>query len=332
MIPNQWYVVLEAHEIPRGAPLSVRRFGKPLAFWRQQDGTIGCVESRCPHRGASLAAGAVHGDDIACPFHGFRFDADGRCTLVPCAGKAQQPSREIRARPVSVRVANGYVYAWLGEGPPTDHPPPFFDDIRPDMPWASASERWRAHYARVVENQLDVAHLPFVHGSTIGRGGRTLVDGPLVEWLDPNRFRVYVQNRRDDGGRPLPVAEMRRPESPFHLEFAFPNLWQNHISERTRIVAAFVPVDDATTDLYLRFYQRLPLPGRLARLACRLAMPANLVVARQDKRVVETQVPVRPVLRSGEKLVAADGPIVAYRRRREELQALAAPVASHPEG
>jgi hypothetical protein len=46
---------------------------------------------------------------------------------------------------------------------------------------------------------------------------------------------------------------------------------------------------------------------------------ANLVVERQDKRVVVTQTPKRSYLQMGEKLIQGDGPIIAYRRRREAL-------------
>ncbi len=50
---------------------------------------------------------------------------------------------------------------------------------------------------------------------------------------------------------------MDPPDKPFHLEFIFPNLWQNWISDKVRVVAAFAPVDDENTMLYLRFYQKL---------------------------------------------------------------------------
>ena len=46
----------------------------------------------------------------------------------------------------------------------------------------------------------------------------------------------------------------------------------------------------------------------------------NRVVERQDKRVVITQQPKASSYRSGEKLIPGDGPIIAYRKRREELK------------
>jgi hypothetical protein len=96
------------------------------------------------------------------------------------------------------------------------------------------------------------------------------------------------------------------------------------ISPDVRVVAAFVPVDDSHTLLYLRFYQRfLRLPG-LGHLAARLAMPFNLRVAHEDRRVVVTHQPQISGLKIGESLIQGDLPIIEYRRKREEWQKQAA--------
>jgi hypothetical protein len=49
------------------------------------------------------------------------------------------------------------------------------------------------------------------------------------------------------------------------------------------------------------------------------AMFANTFVAHQDRRVVVTQRPLRSDLKIGEKLIPGDAPVIAYRRRRQEL-------------
>jgi hypothetical protein len=46
---------------------------------------------------------------------------------------------------------------------------------------------------------------------------------------------------------------------------------------------------------------------------------SNLIIERQDRGVVVTQRPKRSDLKSGEKLIPGDGPIIEYRRRRREL-------------
>jgi phenylpropionate dioxygenase-like ring-hydroxylating dioxygenase large terminal subunit len=221
--------------------------------------------------------------------------------------------------------AHGFIWVWWGKEPPGDlGPPHFLDDISDDFSYKSVYDPWQAHYSRVIENQLDVVHLPFVHYNTIGRGDRTVVDGPGMEWLDQDRFYVYVYNRSDDGTPARKPSEVPIPDpSGFRLEFIFPNLWQNRISDDVRIVAAFVPVDNSHTLLYLRFYQRFLTLPLLRDLVTWAAMPFNLKIAHQDRRVVETHQPQLSGLRIGEKMIQGDLPVIEYRRRREELKALA---------
>jgi hypothetical protein len=33
MIPNQWYAVLDSHDVPSGRPVSIIRMGDRLVFW-----------------------------------------------------------------------------------------------------------------------------------------------------------------------------------------------------------------------------------------------------------------------------------------------------------
>jgi phenylpropionate dioxygenase-like ring-hydroxylating dioxygenase large terminal subunit len=202
-----------------------------------------------------------------------------------------------------------------------DDLPEYFSDLDEGFATATIKDPWNAHYSRVLENQLDVVHLPFVHHNTIGRGNRTVVDGPGVQWINNRMLYTYVFNRVDDGTPPRKPSEVPVPptDREFKLELIVPNLWQNYISSTLRIVAAFVPVDEEKTILYLRTYRkffRVPLIGWLiGRLFCRF----NLVVAHQDRRVVQTQTPKPSRLKGGEQLIQGDLPIIEYRRKRAEL-------------
>lgn len=319
MIPNQWYVALDSIEVNQ-QPVGVTRLGEKLVFWRDTTGQVSCPRDRCVHRGAQLSKGQVVHDQLQCPFHGFEYDPSGRVTKIPAIGKDAQVPERFHVHSCPTHEAHGFIWIWWGEKPQDELPAPdFFDDIDQTFSYGSIVDPWDAHYSRVIENQLDVLHLPFVHENTIGRGGRTVVDGPVVEWVTEDRFYVYVFNRVDDGKPPIKPHELTPPEDEFHLEFIFPNLWQNHISDRTRVVAAFVPVDEQHTLLYLRFYQsffRVPL---MRDVFNRMAMPFNRFVAHQDRRVVETQRPRSSALTMGERLVQGDRP-VEYRKRRHQLK------------
>lgn len=319
MIPNQWYAILESNEVKRGRPVGLTRMGEKLVAWRDSQGRVTVMRDLCPHRGVALSAGELKGDCIVCPFHGFEYDASGRCTVIPANGRSMPVPKAFQVPTYPAHEAHDFIFIWWGQ-PAGELPPPcFFDDIDDSFSYGAIRDPWCAHYSRPIENQLDTPHVPFVHHNTIGRGVGQVMDGPWVEWLDPNRFRIFMHSREDDGTPPRRPDEMPRPDSQFWLEFLFPNLWQNHLGEKSRVVIAFAPVDEENTLLYLRFYQKFVRAPVLRNIVNRLSMPMNAVIAHQDRRVVQTQTPKRSDLRMGEKLIQGDSPIIAYRRRRQEL-------------
>lgn len=321
MIQNQWYVVLDSSQV-KDKPVGVTRMGQKLVFWRDSAGKVSCLRDQCVHRGVELSKGKVLNDHLQCPFHGLEYEASGRVVRIPANGKNSPVPERFKTRSYPAFEAHDLIWIWWGENMPPDMKPPrFFDDIDEGFSYSTACDRWNAHYSRVIENQLDVAHLPFVHHNTIGRGGRTLVDGPRMQWISDDMFFVFPHNRVDDGTPPAKPDEVPIPDPNrgFKLEFIFPNLWQNYIDRNLRIMAAFVPVDQENTVLYLRYYQRFMRLPLLRELVNSLAMTYSLLIAHQDRRVVVTQQPKRSMLQMGEQLFQADRPIIEYRRRREEL-------------
>jgi phenylpropionate dioxygenase-like ring-hydroxylating dioxygenase large terminal subunit len=319
MIRNQWYAVLDSSELPRGRALTALRLGEKLVFWRDTTGRPRCIEDRCCHRGASLGIGAVHGDYVECPFHGFRYDGNGRVTLIPANGKNAPVPERYRVNSYAVREEHGLIWLWWGDARQDLPEIPFFSDLREGWSYATRVDNWAVHYSRAIENQLDVVHLPFVHRTTIGRGNQSLVHGPVVS-IDGQMLRFYVDNEVDDGKKvPKKPAEITGYESLPELRFIFPNVWQNIISDKVRVFVAFVPVDESHTVMYVRFYQRfMPLP-LIARLINYVGIKYSMVIVRQDKQVVESQIPDKSQLRMDEKLIQGDRPIVEYRKRRQEL-------------
>lgn len=318
MIGNRWYVILDSGEVRPGRVIRVRRLGQDLAVWRTAAGELGCVVDRCIHRGASLAAGRVVGEHVQCPFHGLEFDSGGRCRCIPANGRAAEIPERFDVQPQPLREAHGFVWLWFGAVPDELPTLPFFDDLPDDFSWAGFADDWPVHYTRAIENQLDVAHLPFVHRTTIGRGGATVVDGPGVE-VEGDDIEFWVRNRTDDGTAAALPDELPRDAARVSLRFRFPHLWENRISDKVRVFVAFVPVDGNNSRLYMRFYQRFLRVPLIGPLVTWLGMLFSVVILRQDKRVVVTQRPIRTELRMGEQLISADRPIAEYRKGRERL-------------
>lgn len=323
MIPNQWYAILDSQEVKKDKPLGVKRLGENLVLWRTEDGKIACLHDQCLHRGAALSAGKLIEQNIQCPFHGLEFNAQGRCTYIPAYGKNAIVPRIFQTKAYPAEDVFGFIWIWWGEGSENLPPIRFFDSITEEFAHDTFTDDWPTHYSRVIENQLDAIHLPFVHYNTIGRGNRRLVDGPFSHWAeaegDPERLDIWVQNRVDDGSKALKPKQMSQPDRHPSLQFHLPNIWHNWISDAMRIMIAFVPVDEEHTRLYIRTYQKTvqwPIFKELFHLASRLG---SYIIERQDRRVVITQRPLRSYHRMGETLLSGDGPVIQYRRKRDEL-------------
>ncbi len=319
MLRDHWYALLESREVPAGRPVGVTRLDRRMVFWRGPDGVVRCVHDCCCHRGASLAAGELRGGGLACPFHGFVHQGDGRVSLIPANGRAAPVGDQYRVEAWPVREAHGFIWLWFGEDREELPPLPFFEDLaEPGWSWGSAVDDWPIHYTRAMENQLDVVHLPFVHRRSIGRGVGTVVHGPLVRQQGVS-IRFWVQNVQDDGQvvakRPDQIGQ---EDAGVELEFRFGNVWQNKLGPKFRVMLAFVPVDADNTRIYLRVYQRFVTVPLIAGLVNWVANIFNLRILREDKAVVLTQQPRRTHLKMGEKLIPGDMPIVAFRRYRAE--------------
>ncbi len=322
MIPNQWYAILESKEVKRGKITTVTRMGERLLAWRDRQGQVTVQVDKCPHRGAALSEGTVTEGCLQCAFHGFEFDPQGNCTLVPANGRDTVPPKALHVRTYPSREEHDFIYIWWGETPASLPPVPWFESLRPDMVYTTLKDHWATHYSRAIENQLDVVHLPFIHHNTIGRGKKTLVNGPVAKelnlWPGDHLINLWVSNEVDQGQKPRKPSEMPEPDRRPFLQFRFGNLWQNWIADDLRIIIAFAPVDDENTHMYIRYYHNMRIPG-IRQLYGWIGSLGNLIIERQDRRVVVTQRPHRPDLGIGEVLIQGDVPIVLYRKIRRAL-------------
>ena len=319
MISNQWYAILPSRAVKRGGILAVRRLNLDLALFRTKEGTLGCVADQCTHRGAALSRGELRGDCLCCPFHALHFDAAGKCRFIPANGKAStEDYTRYNVKAYTVREQHGIIYLWYGEAGRESETLPFFGDQLDDTyVYSEIADHWNTHYSRAIENQLDVVHVPIVHYNTIGRGCKTLVNGPK-HYFENETLITSANNEVDNGQTP------KKPEDcvikSTYLAFRFPNVWLNHIADKIKVLIYFAPVDDVQTILYIRFYCKATGLRPLDAFIAFIGKYMNRIVERQDKRVVITQKPKASAYKSSEKLLRGDGPIILYRRLRDEMK------------
>ena len=88
-----WHCLGLVRDFGDGKPHAVNAFGQKLVVFRGEDGAINVLDGYCRHMGGDLSQGTVKGNEIACPFHDWRWGGDGRCKQVPyAAGSRDWPA------------------------------------------------------------------------------------------------------------------------------------------------------------------------------------------------------------------------------------------------
>jgi NAD(P)H-dependent nitrite reductase small subunit len=74
---------LDLGDLPPDKTALVTIDGTDVALFRRGD-EVFAIGNECPHQGGSLCDGAVEGDIVICPLHGWEFDLrSGACMTVP---------------------------------------------------------------------------------------------------------------------------------------------------------------------------------------------------------------------------------------------------------
>ncbi len=165
MFINFWYPIGLSSEITGEKPFRAQVFGLPFVAFRDEAGAARVVSDTCVHRGAALHKGSIKGGNVVCPYHGWAYGGDGKCTRVPSLGDdGKIPARaKIDAYPVQERY--GMVFAFLGDLPEAERPP-LYDVPEYGQPaWKSQTYvlNLGAYYQRSMENGMDPIHNEFVH-------------------------------------------------------------------------------------------------------------------------------------------------------------------------
>ncbi len=162
---EDWHPVARVDDLADG-PIAVRLLGEDLVVWRAGD-RISAWRDLCVHRGTRLSLGRiVDGHRLECPYHGWTYDATGRCVLMPAHPEQTPPARACTTA-YHAQVAHGVVWVTLGGGAGDVPRFELMEDPSHNVLLAGPY-RVRASGPRVIENFLDVGHFPFVHEGILG--------------------------------------------------------------------------------------------------------------------------------------------------------------------
>jgi phenylpropionate dioxygenase-like ring-hydroxylating dioxygenase large terminal subunit len=188
MLINNWYVAAWSHEVTARKPKHVRMLCCDFVLFRDAAGRAVCLSDVCCHRGAALSGGEIREGCVVCPYHGWQYDADGACRLIPSAGPDVTPPRRARVDSYPTMERYGWVWVFLGDLPESERPsvPELFPEYADTAGWARIPYGFeaQANWMRFEENSLDTAHTNFVHAQFGARRNPRLEAFPIEqkEW------------------------------------------------------------------------------------------------------------------------------------------------------
>ncbi len=166
ILVHDWHAVARQSDLARGQPLAVHVLGEDVVVWQPTAESVLAWQDLCVHRGTRLSLGRIDGATLECPYHGWTYDASGRCVRIPAHPDQTPPAR---AAVKTYRAIVQYDLVWVSLGEPPGGPPAFPE-------WHDRTYRKilcgpyavEASGPRIVENFLDVGHFPFVHEGVLG--------------------------------------------------------------------------------------------------------------------------------------------------------------------
>ena len=322
-----WHLVLFSSELQIGEVKKLHYFGKDIVAYRGESGNAAILDAHCPHLGANLGSGEgrVRGDNIACPFHGWTFNARGECVEIPYATSIpDRAANALKGWPVLEK--NGFIAVWYAaDGEDPEH---YLPDIAEWSEqgwgdWAFYRSRIRAQPCDVIENIVDIAHFPHVHGGRVqsweNRFGKrsvtqlsTVKIDPAAKMIIPAGLALELEETPEDV-----IAEDAWGDATYHgpsimyyqtqsisSQVSFKSWWVNShtaVNENEVDLCSAVIVSSLTDD---------PLPPEFIKLYSQMAHFAFS----QDVEIWKDK-----VYREDPILCDGDGPINKLRRWYEQF-------------
>jgi nitrite reductase/ring-hydroxylating ferredoxin subunit len=158
-----WQPVALSEELDGPRPVVTRRLlGEDLVLFRNDDGSLGLIERRCPHRGADLSLGRLEGGGLRCYFHGWLFDGGGRCLETPAEPEGSSLPSRVRLASYPVQECNGIVWGYLGPGDPPNLPA--LDCFLAPEEYTFAFKGFLdCNWLQALEVGIDPAHASYLH-------------------------------------------------------------------------------------------------------------------------------------------------------------------------
>lgn len=141
--------------------LSKKNSGQEIVLFKPSSGNVGIVDAFCKHIGAHLGKGGkVKNECLICPFHGFKFNADGECLQ---SGYETEVDSKMNSSKWHTKIVLDQVFCFY-------HPKKIAPKWEPSVPGYNQNTEFRSHswvmssnVIDIFENTVDLVHFQYVY-------------------------------------------------------------------------------------------------------------------------------------------------------------------------
>jgi phenylpropionate dioxygenase-like ring-hydroxylating dioxygenase large terminal subunit len=315
VLANFWYPIAVAAKVA-DQPVATTLLDQKLVLYRTPRG-VTVADNLCLHRGVPLTMGWCEEGEIVCKYHGFRYDAEGRCVKIPAhPGAAIPPKLRLHTYPVVEKY--GLIWTCLSGAPA---------NVLPDIPQWNADGfqcaipdplDLKAAAGRQLEGFLDVAHFAWLHHETFGDRNNPVVPHYPVEKTPTGlhiEYRSTVGNylRQDGTGYATEDGVVRI----FDVTLPFSARLVVEMPDEARLVIlnSASPVSARETRLFPLLMRNYDLNEPVGPF-----IDYNNKIFDEDRDVVQAQCPEDlPIDLTAEVHIRADRTSIAYRQELARL-------------
>ena len=195
---EQWWPVSYLQDLDPQCPNRFTLLERDLVIWWEVSTRRWRVfPDVCPHRLVPLSEGRINeAGQLECPYHGWSFDGDGQCRQIPQALENTQPdSRRSRCASLPTAIGQGLLFVWMGAPDSADPKQlPLVPALEENPDSWTVQDTFRdlpMDAVTLLENVLDVSHVPFTHHKTVGkRENAAPVEATITE-EDASGFKAF---------------------------------------------------------------------------------------------------------------------------------------------
>jgi len=319
LLRRYWHPVGTALELEQEPVQKVRLLGENLTLYRSERGEFGLIGDRCPHRCLSMEYGIPDERGLRCAYHGWLFDAKGRCLEQPFEDRTLEHNTykdKVTIKAYPVQELGGLIFAYLGPEP-VPLVPRWDILVRDDLDKIVEIHRLPCSWLQCMENAADPVHFEFLHAAFGNYQLKKLGRSPAMKAarhvkIEFDRFDYGIMKRRLLEGESPDVDDWTTGHP-----LLFPNILA--VGSAAAPTLQFrVPIDDTHTIQFA--YRTSVRKGAAPRpMAVRHSDLFN-----EDGKIIADNIPAQDMTgwvgqgpisdRTQEHLASSDKGVVLYRR------------------